>query len=549
MIRSTAALLLLIGFASAAAAHPLPNTRYDRIVAVRLGPETITVRYTLEVTLFTISLDAAKLLTPEEIAQLGRSTRDLEAAYAKKIAPEIARDLRAAVDGQPLNFHVTSIDTESGEHPKFVFVFTADWPPGGTTRKFDFIDESFDGKPGILNLTLDRADLRSGVSLDDLVEPDPVWRTKPAIDLTPEEAAGLRKASAVVTLPHDIAAAKPASAAEPTVTVTESGERPSLAADLWHRGLPALFDSNAGIGALLLAALLFGAAHAFTPGHGKTLVAAYLVGERGTVWHAIILAIATTVAHTGSVLVVAVVLWSAYGNDVPGATQGVLNFLGGLLVAAVGAWLLMRRLMGRADHFHLFAGHHHHHHSGDRRQETGDRRQETGDRRQGTGNRRQGREGTHLRAASVPSVLCVPSPRSRPFPRASSPSWRRPPSPSPPPRPAAGECEDHSGVGAALAHGPRRRLDSVLGRGPASAGGDRDEPRRLRDPAARGLQCRTRRGSRSSRRQRRLCAPGRGDAIPGEPVVPHAADGERRAPAGAGTVAVSGRLAGRDEVV
>ncbi len=135
MIRTTAALLLLIGFASAAAAHPLPNTRYDRIVAVRLGPETITVRYTLEVTLFTISLDAAKLLTPEEIAQLGRSTRDLEAAYAKKIAPEIARDLRAAVDGQPLNFHVTSIDTESGEHPKFVFVFTADWPPGGTTRK------------------------------------------------------------------------------------------------------------------------------------------------------------------------------------------------------------------------------------------------------------------------------------------------------------------------------------------------------------------------------------------------------------------------------
>lgn len=385
MIRTTAALLLLLGFASAAAAHPLPNTRYDRIVAVRLGPETITVRYTLEVTLFTISLDAAKLLTPEEIAGLGRSTRDLEAAYARKIAPEIARDLRATVDGRPLSFRVAKIDTESGEHPKFVFVLTADWPPGGKTRKFEFIDDSFDGRPGILNLTLDRADLRSGVSLEDPIEPDPVWRTKPAIDLTPEEAAGLRKASAIVTLPHDIGAPKPTQAAEPTVTVTESGERPSLAADLWHRGLPALFDSNAGIGALLLAALLFGAAHAFTPGHGKTLVAAYLVGERGTVWHAVILAIATTVAHTGSVLVVAVVLWSAYGNDVPGATQGVLNFLGGLLVAAVGAWLLMRRLTGRADHFHLFAGHHHHHHPGDREQETGDRSQEPGVRDQGSG--------------------------------------------------------------------------------------------------------------------------------------------------------------------
>ncbi len=133
-------------------------------------------------------------------------------------------------------------------------------------------------------------------------------------------------------------------------------------ADLFTRGLPALFDSSYGLGVLLLAAALFGAAHAFTPGHGKTLVAAYLVGERGTVGHAVLLAVATTVAHTGSVILVAVILWSAYGDTVPGTTQGVLQFVGGLLVAGVGAWLLMRRLAGRADHLHLFGGHHHHHH-------------------------------------------------------------------------------------------------------------------------------------------------------------------------------------------
>ena len=81
-----------------------------------------------------------------------------------------------------------------------------------------------------------------------------------------------------------------------------------------------------------LAAFLFGSAHAFTPGHGKTLVAAYLVGERGTVGHAVILAVATTVAHTGSVIAVAAVLWTVYGNNVPGSTQGVLQFAGGFLV-------------------------------------------------------------------------------------------------------------------------------------------------------------------------------------------------------------------------
>ena len=107
---------------------------------------------------------------------------------------------------------------------------------------------------------------------------------------------------------------------------------------------------------LLLAAFLFGAAHAFTPGHGKTLVAAYLVGERGTVGHAVILAVATTVAHTGSVIAVAAVLWGVYGDDVPAATQGVLQFVGGLLVAAVGRGCCCAGSTGQADHFHLFAG-------------------------------------------------------------------------------------------------------------------------------------------------------------------------------------------------
>ena len=69
MIRTAASLILLLAIASMVAAHPLPNTRYDRIVAVRLGPEVVTVRYTLEVTLFTISLDAAKLL-PEAFRRL-----------------------------------------------------------------------------------------------------------------------------------------------------------------------------------------------------------------------------------------------------------------------------------------------------------------------------------------------------------------------------------------------------------------------------------------------------------------------------------------------
>ncbi|MBX9625200.1 MAG: hypothetical protein K2X82_15440 [Gemmataceae bacterium] len=349
----------------AASAHPLPSSRYDRTVSVRLDPQGVRVRYTLEVTQLTIWVDGAKLFTPAEIAGLDKTARGFAAAYAKKVAPELAHDLRATADGVPLAFRVEGNEVEGGEHPRFRFTLRADWPAGGPKRAFTFEDESFEGKPGVLGLTVSEAD---GVVLDDLVEPDPKWRDKPAIDLKPEEAAQLRKASATVILPKPIdgvqqgvETARPPEAGAPEPVITE-GERPGLMADLFTRGLPALFDSSYGLGVLLLAAALFGAAHAFTPGHGKTLVAAYLVGERGTVGHAVLLAVATTVAHTGSVILVAVILWSAYGDTVPGTTQGVLQFVGGLLVAGVGAWLLMRRLAGRADHLHLFGGHHHHHH-------------------------------------------------------------------------------------------------------------------------------------------------------------------------------------------
>lgn len=70
-----------------------------------------------------------------------------------------------------------------------------------------------------------------------------------------------------------------------------------------------LFRREMGLGLLLVLAGVLGAAHALTPGHGKTLVAAYLVGQRGTVWHALVLGLVTTLTHTGIVLLIALGLY------------------------------------------------------------------------------------------------------------------------------------------------------------------------------------------------------------------------------------------------
>jgi ABC-type nickel/cobalt efflux system permease component RcnA len=142
---------------------------------------------------------------------------------------------------------------------------------------------------------------------------------------------------------------------KPSDTAPEAVDRPgryeNRTTGEWD--LKGLLESRTGFVILLLLAALFGAAHALTPGHGKTLVAAYLVGERGTVGHAILLGVTTTLTHTSSVLLVALVLpWLLPG--VPRASvQIALGLLGGTLVAAMGLWLLMQRLAGRADHVHL----------------------------------------------------------------------------------------------------------------------------------------------------------------------------------------------------
>lgn len=373
----TTGLLLLAS--TSAAAHPLTDLRYDRTVAVRVSSDAIEVHYTLELSPLALHLDAAKRLSKEDIAALDKTARGLASAYAKRVAGDVVERLRVTVDGKRVPLKVTAVDVTMTEHASCRFTLRAAWPSSGRDRALAVDDATFPDEPGVLNLTLDRkAGPGNAIDLDVTEEPPARVRGVPLSQLKPADAAAARKLVAVVSfavalapMPHLPSEVPPdmgiavsgETIPEPTVNA-DVPPAPNLFVDLYRRGLPALFDSTLGIGVLFLAAFLFGAAHAFTPGHGKTLVAAYLVGERGSVKHAVILGLATTVAHTGSVIALAAVLYGVYGNNVPGQAQGTLQFVAGLMVAGVGLWLLLRRVAGKSDHFHLFADHHHHHGDG-----------------------------------------------------------------------------------------------------------------------------------------------------------------------------------------
>jgi ABC-type nickel/cobalt efflux system permease component RcnA len=98
------------------------------------------------------------------------------------------------------------------------------------------------------------------------------------------------------------------------------------------------------LGGMLGLATLFGAAHALAPGHGKTVMAAYLVGTQGRPRDAVLLGVVVSTMHTASVLVLGVVLFHLSRNTAVDRIYPVLKVISGVLVAGLGLWMLRGRL-------------------------------------------------------------------------------------------------------------------------------------------------------------------------------------------------------------
>jgi ABC-type nickel/cobalt efflux system permease component RcnA len=116
------------------------------------------------------------------------------------------------------------------------------------------------------------------------------------------------------------------------------------------------------LAATLLIAFVFGGAHALTPGHGKTIVAAYLVGTKGRVWDAVLLGGIVTITHTSSVFLLGLGMLYASQHVMPQTLIPWLTALSGGLVAGMGIWLLVRRLSSASGHSHEHDHAHEHEH-------------------------------------------------------------------------------------------------------------------------------------------------------------------------------------------
>jgi nickel/cobalt transporter (NicO) family protein len=129
----------------------------------------------------------------------------------------------------------------------------------------------------------------------------------------------------------------------------------------------------------LLAAAGLGAGHALTPGHGKTLMAAYLVGTRGTALHALGLGLSVSVSHTAGILLLAAVVVGFSGAIAPDVVVRWAPVVAAVSIVLIGGWMLLgevrRRRSARAlvggpahdhghDHGHDHDSHEHEHSHG-----------------------------------------------------------------------------------------------------------------------------------------------------------------------------------------
>jgi nickel/cobalt exporter len=146
----------------------------------------------------------------------------------------------------------------------------------------------------------------------------------------------------------------------PPLSSGKSLEAPDRVADAGFASLVGRSHLSAlVILASLAAALFWGAAHALSPGHGKTIVTAYLVGQRGTPRHAALLGLIVTITHTIGVFALGLVTLALSQFVVPDRLYPWLNLASGLLVVGIGASVFWARWRHRRAHAH---GHHHHHH-------------------------------------------------------------------------------------------------------------------------------------------------------------------------------------------
>lgn len=387
---STLSLLLGV-FSREAAAHPLGNFSINQFARVETTASRVRVRYVL---------DMAEIPTFQESQAIdanadGTVSQGELDAYLERAVSRYADALVLTVDGArvPLRVVKKSIELPKGTSGlptlRVVCDFEGDVPASTSTAAGVSAGNDNVGG-GVRRFRFENTNYAERLGWREIVVAAPAAGVATVFD---SSAYGSALTDELKTYPEDMlaaplnertaefswAAAGTSVPANASVLRARDGRAATSPTRDRFAELIAVEEITplVALAGLLLAAG-FGALHAFSPGHGKTVVGAYLVGSRGTAKHAAFLGLTVTVTHTLGVFALGLVTLFASAYVVPEKLFPVLTFVSGALVLAIGLSLFVRRLRTAVtgeppEHTHRDEAkghaHTHEHHTHDDRQQ------------------------------------------------------------------------------------------------------------------------------------------------------------------------------------
>ena len=370
------AFLAILVLPAVVLAHPLGNFTINHYAGLRIESDRVILDVVIDQAEIP-AFQARQTLDANEDGEV--SDGELDAGRVSS-CDALADDLHLAIDGSPTEPTLTAagIELRPGvgglSTLRQVCVFEAALvKPVASGTHVDFADTSSAGRLGWREIVVEG----SGVAVTPV---EGELRDSSISDrLQAYPADRLDNALADERL---VVAVSPGGAALPSVTVSDATPVDAIPADpapVAHTRpaaavpggvggeIPALFQTPELTPFVVLLSLAtaaaLGAAHALTPGHGKSLMAAYLVGTRGTPVHAIGLGLSVSASHTLGILALAAVIVGAQGVLNPDLVVRSAPVLAAAGIVAIGGWMLLselRRHAARADgHVHEHDGHDH----------------------------------------------------------------------------------------------------------------------------------------------------------------------------------------------
>ena len=332
-------------------AHPLGNFTTNHYARIELRGDSLSIRYVLDLAEIP-SIQDMRVADTDADGNVSPAEWD---TYKQRKAADINRQLELTVDGQPVGLRPIEVNVSQpigqGDIPLVrleVWYAATSTISSNVPHQATFRDRSDPARTGWREITV-QADSGATLSESSVPDQDVSDELRSYPDDLLQNPVDRREAHWSFTLDGTSSA----SAATPTSAVSNRPRDPFAA-------LVSAADLSPTVVLLaLLGAAFLGGIHAASPGHGKSIMAAYLVGTQGTLVHAITLALSVTLSHTIGVLVLGVVTVFASRIIFPEQLYPWLTLISGGLVLVVATRFLYVAVRERGgDQRH----HHEHHH-------------------------------------------------------------------------------------------------------------------------------------------------------------------------------------------